>query len=123
MDRMEGQMDRMEGRMDRMEGRMDRMEGQMTQMQGQLEDLQTGQAVLSSRLDKVEDDVLRVKACLELDVEKRFDGVNEGITAIQERLEELKGIGERTDKLENDVIVLKTVVKLHSENISELKRA
>lgn len=86
-------------------------------------ELKDEQAALNSCLGKVQDELHGVKAYLELDVEKRFDGVNLGINDILEQLKPQKHMGERVDKLEDDVIVLKTAVKLHSEDISELKKA
>ena len=80
-------------------------------------------ANMNKRIGKVEEDLHRVKAYLELDVEKRFDAVNEGIDAIQEKLELRERLEERVDKLEDDVIVLKTAAKLQSEDILELKKA
>jgi len=82
-----------------------RMQGQMDSMQGQINTLQ--------------DDMHRVKAYLELDVEQRFDAINEGIDIILEKM-----IPEsRIERLEDDVIVLKTAVKTLSRDAAELKKA
>lgn len=89
----------------RMQGQMDSMQGQMDSMQGQINTLQ--------------DDMHRVKAYLELDVEKRFDAVNEGIDMILEKMVP----EDRVEKLEDDVIVLKAAVKSLSRDVAELKKA
>lgn len=88
----------MNGRMDQVGTRLDQMQTTQTQMQ---------------------DDIRRVNLRLELDVEKRFDAVNEGIDTILERLTPKS----RVDELEADVIVLKTAVKAMAQRIAELEKA
>lgn len=84
----------------------------LTQMQAKQDQMQAKQ-------DKMGEDLHRVKAYLELDVEKRFDAVNEGIDAILERM-----IPEdRVERLEDDVVVLKTAVKALARDVAELKKA
>lgn len=98
----------------------------LSQLQGQvaqLSQLQDQVAQIKEKQDLMGEDLHRVKAYLELDVEKRFDAVNLGIDTIQEKLELRERLEERVDKLENDVIVLKTAAKLQSEDILELKKA
>lgn len=68
---------------------------------------------------RMRDDLNAVKLRLELDVEKRFDAVNEGIDAILEQLTPKS----RVDELESDVIVLKTAVKMLTQEVAELKKA
>jgi len=68
---------------------------------------------------KMQDDLTSVKLRLELDVEKRFDGVNEGIDAIMEQLTPKS----RVEALEADVVVLKTAIKALTQEVAELKKA
>lgn len=86
-------------------------------------ELKEEQAALNRSLGKVQDEVHGIKAYLELDMEKRFDGVNEGIDTILERLEPQDQMEQRMETLEDDVVVLKTAVKLHTKDIAELKKA
>ena len=88
-----------------MQEQMDRMETRMDGMQEQINTLQ--------------DDMHRVKAYLELDVEKRFDAVNEGIDMILEKMVP----EDRVEKLEDDVVVLKAAVRTLSRDVAELKKA
>lgn len=85
--------------------------------------LKDEQALVQRGLEKVQDELHGVKAYLELDVEKRFDAVNEGIDTILERLEPQDQMERRMETLEDDVVVLKTAVKLHTKDIAELKKA
>lgn len=74
---------------------------------------------LNTRMDQVQDDVTAIKLRLDYEVGKRFDGVNEGIDAILEKLTPKS----RVDELESDVIVLKTAVKMLTQEVAELKKA
>lgn len=105
----------------------------LTQMQGQMTQMQSQQGLMQAQLDKlqdelhgtkadlggVKDDIHGVKAYLELDVEKRFDAVNEGIDAILEKMFPV----DRVEKLEDDVVVLKTAFKMLAQDVAELKKA
>lgn len=91
-----------------------------------MENLESGQAQLNSRMENLEsgqarmqDDLTSVKLRLELDVEKRFDAVNEGIDSILEKLTPKS----RVDEMEADIIVLKTAVKAMAQRIAELEKA
>ena len=74
---------------------------------------------MEARMDWMEADLQRVRLYLELDVEKRFDVINEGIDVIQENLLP----EERMEKAENDIVVLKTAVKALAREVAELKKA
>lgn len=74
---------------------------------------------LSTRMDQVQDDVTAVKLRLELDVEKRFDAVNEGIDAILAQLTPKR----RVEEMDADITVLKTAVKMLTQEVAELKKA
>ena len=68
---------------------------------------------------RMRDDLNAVKLRLELDVEKRFDAVNEGIDAILEQLTPKKQIEE----MEADITILKSAVKMLTQEVAELKKA
>ena len=74
---------------------------------------------VNNRVDQVQDNITGIKLRLELDVEKRFDAVDEGIDAVLETLTPKS----RVDELEADVVVLKSAIKMLSQEIAELKKA
>lgn len=84
-----------------------------------LTQMQAAQAQMQVKQDRMEENLHMVKAYLELDVEKRFDAVNEGIDAILEKLVP----EDRVERLEDDVVVLKTAVKALARDVAELKMA
>ena len=70
-------------------------------------------------LTQMQTDITGIKLRLELDVEKRFDAVSEGIDFILEQLTPKS----RVEALEADVIVLKAAIKALSSEVAELKKA
>lgn len=127
---LDGRMERLETGQAALDGRMERIKSDLSFVKLRLETLDHKQAAIEGRMSRFEpvqaqtkDDLHRVKAYLELDVEKRFDAVNEGIDTILERLEPQERTEERMEKLEDDVIVLKSAVKAHTRDIAELKKA
>lgn len=96
-----------------------KMTGDIAEMRGDISDLKTGQAKMETRQSSMEEDLHRVKAYLELDVEKRFDAVNEGIDMILEKIVP----EDRTEKAEDDIVVLKTAVRALARDVAELKKA
>ena len=73
----------------------------------------------SKLFQKMQDDITAIKLRLDCEVDKRFDAINEGIDAILENLTPKS----RVDELESDVIVLKTAVKMLTQEVAELKKA
>lgn len=73
------------------------------QITGRLDQMQPTQAQMQIAQAQMQEDIHRINARLDFDVEKRFDAVNEGIDTILERLTPKS----RVDELEADVIVLK----------------
>ena len=84
----------------------------LSQMQGDLADVKAAQA-------KMQDDLLRVMGRLDFDVDKRLQAINEGVDAIQETMVSKS----RMEQLEDDVVVLKTAVKMLTQEVDELKKA
>ena len=95
-------MDRMEQRMDRMEQRMDHME---------------------QRMDRMESDISGIKVRLDVDVQRQLNLLSEGHTRLAERLDTLEEVKELAEKTKDRVDVIYSVVKRHSGEIAELKRA
>lgn len=84
-----------------------------------LSHIQEEQAQMREEQTRMRDDLNAVKLRLELDVEKRFDAVNEGIDAILEQLTPKKQIEE----MEADITILKSAVKMLTQEVAELKKA
>lgn len=91
----------------------------LSQMQGDLAEVKKVQTQMQAKQDRMEDSLHRVKAYLELDVEKRLEAINEGVDAIQEKMVP----EDRVEKLEDDVVVLKTAFKMLAQDVAELKKA
>lgn len=94
------------------EGRMGRFETALSELQTETSGLNAGQA-------QMQDDVTSLKLRLELDIEKRFDAVNEGIDTILEKLTPKRQVEE----LEADITVLKTAFRMLTQEVAELKKA
>lgn len=60
-----------------------------------------------------------MKVLLENDVQRQINLIAEDVTAIREQLPKF----DEQEALKNDVAALKTVVKIHSEDIQALKKA
>ena len=110
----------------KMQTQQEQMQTQMGQMQTQMGQMLTRQDRLEARQDRTEErlrhaqeDIQRVRLYLELDVETRFKGINEGIDMILERLVP----EERIVKAEDDIVVLKTAVRALARDVAELKKA
>lgn len=76
-------------------------------------------APINDRLGQLQDDMTHVKVRLDYDVDKRLSAINEGVDAIQETMVSKS----RVEQLEDDVIVLKTAVKMLTQEVAELKKA
>lgn len=91
----------------------------LSQIQEEQKQMRDEQKQMRDEQKRMRDDITGIKLRLELDVEKRFDAVNEGIDAILAQLTPKR----RVDELESDVIVLKTAVKMLTQEVAELKKA
>ena len=76
-------------------------------------------APINARLNQMQDDLTHVKVRLDYDVDKKLDAINEGIDTILETMVSKS----RVEQLEDDVIVLKTAVKMLTQEVAELKKA
>lgn len=73
-------------------------------------------------LTQMQDDISGIKLRLELDIEKRFDAVNESIDVIAEKLDTLDEVKQLAEKTSDKVDVIHAVVTQHSAAITELKK-
>lgn len=91
----------------------------LTQMQQEQRQIRLEQQEMREEQLRMRDDITRINLRLELDVEKRFDAVNEGIDAILEKLIPKS----RVDALEADVTMLKTALRVLTQDVDQLKKA
>lgn len=124
--KMQTQQEQMQVQLGEVQTQQEQMQAQLGEVQTQLGEVQAQQKQMETRLDRMEkrqdkaqDDIQWVRLYLELDVEKRFDGINEGIDAIQEKLVPM----ERVEKAEDDIVTLKVAVKALARDVAELKKA
>lgn len=89
------------------------------QINGRLDQMQAAQEQVQGDLVGVKDDLAHIKVRLDYDVDKRLAAINEGVDAIQETMVSKS----RVEQLEDDVIVLKTAVKMLTQEVAELKKA
>ena len=85
-----------------------KLDEKLTPINDRLGALESGQL-------KMQDDLLRVMGRLD----KRLKAINEGVDAIQETMVSKS----RMEQLEDDVVVLKTAVKMLTQEVAELKKA
>ena len=77
---------------------------------------------MTGRMDQMQDDITSIKLRLELDVEKRFDAVNDSIDAISKKLDTLDEVKELAEGTADKVDAICAVVTQHSAAITELKK-
>ena len=84
-----------------------------------LTQMQEEQKQMRKEQQQMRDDITGIKLRLELDIEKRFDAVNEGIDAILAQLTPKR----KVEEMDADIVVLKTAVKMLTQEVAELKKA
>ncbi len=73
----------------------------------------------SKMFEKMQDDITAIKIYLDYDVDKRFDAVKEGIDAILAQLTPRR----KVEEMDADIVVLKTAVKMLTQEVAELEKA
>ena len=91
----------------------------LTKMQADQMKIREEQMKMREEQKQMQEDIAGIKLRLDYDVNKRFDAINDGIDSILEQLVPKS----RVDALEDDVIVLKTAVKMLTQEVAELKKA
>ena len=77
---------------------------------------------MTGRMDQMQDDITSIKLRLELDVEKRFNAVNDSIDAISKKLDTLDEVKELAEGTADKVDAICAAVTQHSAAITELKK-
>ena len=101
LESMDKRFDAIDKRLDTMDERMDRSD---------------------ERMDRLDERSQRTAVLLETEVDRKLNLLYEGHETIMECLDKLAP-KDRVDELESDVIVLKTAVKMLTQEIAELKKA
>lgn len=84
-----------------------------------LAQIQAEQQQMRGEQHQMRDDITAIKIRLDYDVDKRFDAVNEGIDAILAQLTPKR----KVEEMDADIVVLKTAVKMLTQEVAELKKA
>lgn len=126
LEKLDARMETLETGQAALEGRLDGIKASQSLTNVSINNLEHKQSAIEGRMARFEtaltgmqDDLTSVKLRLELDVEKRFDAVNEGIDAILAQLTPKRQI----EDMEADIVVLKAAIKALSQEVAELKKA
>ena len=127
---MQGTIDHMQGDISQMQGTIDHMQGDISQMQGTIDHMQGDISQMQGTINHMQGDISQmqgtitgIKLRLELDIEKRFDAVNQSIDAIEKRLDVLDEVKALSEETQERVEMIHSVVVRHSQDITELKQA
>ena len=96
-----------------------KMQADQTEIREEQKQIREEQKQMREEQKQMQEDIAGIKLRLDYAVNKRFDAINDGIDSILEQLVPKS----RVDALEDDVIVLKTAVKMLTQEVAELKKA
>ena len=102
-----------------MQGDMADMKGDLKGLHAEMREIKDDLKGLHTQVDRMETDLTRVRAYLEVDVDRRLSALGEG----HELLLQTLAHKDRLEEVEDDVGLLRAVVKEHSRQIAALKRA
>ncbi len=99
--------------------RLDALEGNQAEMQGSMAEMQGSMAEMQASMSEMQATLTKVAVTQENIVLPRLEALYEG----QENLRETLAPKGRVEALEDDVALLKEVIRTHSRDIAELKKA
>ena len=102
-----------------MQGDMAEMKDDLKGLHAEMQEVKDDLRGLHAQVDRIETELTRVKGHLEVEVERRLDALGEG----HELLLQTLAHNDRLEEVEDDVGLLRAVVKEHSRQIAALKRA
>ena len=94
----------------------------LVQMQSDMAGMKADMAGMKERIDQIDERSQRTAVLMDADIVPKLQLLYEGHGAIMEKLDKL-ATKDRVDELEADVIVLKTAVKMLTQEVAELKKA
>ena len=112
-------LEKLTDRVDQIQQAQQQMREEQQQMREEQQQMREEQQQMREEQQHMRDDITGIKLRLELDVEKRFDAVNEGIDAILAQLTPKR----RVEEMEADITVLTAAVKMLTQEVGELKKA
>jgi chaperonin cofactor prefoldin len=110
-------------RMGSMEARMDSLEARVGSVEARIDSLEARMDSMEVRMDRMEADISGIKIRLDVDVERNFKLLAEGHEMLREHVERTSVPMDRVERIENDVIVLKSACKDLNQRVSVLEAA
>jgi len=121
--KMQTQMDGMQSRMDGMQSRMDSMQTQMDTRFAQIDDrfaqMDTRLSQMDAHFTKLDADVAGIRVLVDVDIETKLNLLAEGHQTLLETL----APKTKTEELEENYALLRSVVAALSRDVAELKKA
>ena len=115
-------LDTMDKRFEAVDKRLESMDKRFDAIDKRLDTMDERMDRLDERMDRLDERSQRTAVLLETEVDRKLNLLYEGHETIMECLDKLAP-KDRVDELESDVIVLKTAVKMLTQEIAELKKA
>ena len=115
-------LDTMDKRFEAVDKRLESMDKRFEAIDKRLDTMDERMDRLDERMDRLDERSQRTAVLLETEVDRKLNLLYEGHETIMECLDKLAP-KDRVDELESDVIVLKTAVKMLTQEIAELKKA
>ncbi len=110
-------------RMGSMEARMDSLEARVGSVEARIDSMEARMDSMEVRMDRMEADISGIKIRLDVDVERNFKLLAEGHEMLREHVERTSVPMDRVERIENDVIVLKSACKDLNQRVSVLEAA
>ena len=129
LDTMDKRFDAVDKRLESMDKRFEAVDKQFESMDKRFDAIDKRLDTMDERMDRLDEHMdrldersQRTAVLLETEVDRKLNLLYEGHETIMECLDKLAP-KDRVDELESDVIVLKTAVKMLTQEIAELKKA
>lgn len=98
------------------------MKADMAGMKADMADMKTDMAGMKEQIDQIDVRSQRTAVLMETEVDRKLNLLYEGHGLIMESLDKL-ATKDRVEKLEDEIIVLKTAFKTMNQRIAELEKA
>lgn len=98
------------------------MQSDMAGMKSDMADMKSDMAGMKEHIDQIDERSQRTAILMEADLVPKLQLLYEGHGAIMDILKTL-ATKDRVEELEADIIVLKTAVKMLTQEVAELKKA
>ena len=119
---MDKRFEGIDKRLDTMDKRFEAVDKRLESMDKRFDAIDKRLDTMDERMDRLDERSQRTAVLLETEVDRKLNLLYEGHETIMECLDKLAP-KDRVDELESDVIVLKTAVKMLTQEIAELKKA